>query len=149
MSSVGFYMATGEISLVATVGKTIIEVTAGANHRVIITSIGIFFKGKVVGNEPVTIDLIRIGTTGTGDAATPQKVDPDMSETLQVDFKEDMSVEPTGITVLKTWFIHPQSGIEIILPFDRPIIIPGSDLLGIWCKADEAVVVGCNVEGEE
>lgn len=149
MAGVGFYMTAGEIALVGTTAKTIIEVTAGADHRVRIDSIGFFFDSTAVTNEPVVVELIRIGTTGTGSAGTPEKLDPDYSETLEVDFKSNMSVEPTGITVLKTWNIHPQSGYEVVLPLNRPIWLPGSDLIGIRCTAPDAVNVIVNVEGEE
>jgi hypothetical protein len=149
MAGVGFYMTAGEIALSAATAKTIIEVTATVNHRVRIDSLGFFFDGTSVTGQPVVVELIRIGTTGTGSAGTPQKLDPDASESLQVDFKYDMSVEPTGITVLKTWNIHPQSGYEVILPLTRPIWIPGGDLIGIRCTAPGAVNVLVNVEGEE
>ena len=149
MAGVGFYMTAGEIALVAATAKTIIEVTAGANHRVRIDSLGFFFDGTSVTGEPVVVELIRIGTTGTGSAGTPVKLDPDASETLEVDFKFNMSVEPTGITVLKTWNIHPQAGYEVILPLTRPIWLPGADLVGIRCTAPSGVNVLVNVEGEE
>ena len=149
MAGVGFYMSAAEIALVATVAKTIIEVTAAANHRALLEQIGFFFDGVTVGNEPVVVELIRIGTTGTGSAGTPIKRDPDMSETLQVDFKYNFTVEPTGITVLKRWNIHPQSGYEVILPITAPIPLPGGDLVGIRCTAPDVVNVLVNVEGQE
>ena len=149
MAGVGFYMSAAEIALAAATAKTIIEVTAGANHRTLVEQIGFFFDGVTVGDEPVVIELIRIGTTGTGSAGTPVLRDPDMSETLQVDFKYNMSVEPTGIVVLKRWNIHPQSGYEVILPITAPIPVPGSDLVGIRCTAPDVVNVLVNIEGQE
>ncbi len=149
MAGVGFYMTVAEIALSAATAKTIIEVTAGASHRARIDHIGFFFDGTAVTNEPVVVELIRIGTGGTGTAGAPVLLDPDMSETLQVDFVSNLSVEPTGITVLKTWNIHPQSGYEVILPLTRPIWLPGSDLIGIRCTAPDAVNVLVNIEGEE
>ena len=149
MSGVGFYMTTGEVSLVATTAKTVIEVTAAANHRAVIKKLHLWFKGTSVTEESVTVDLIRIGTTGTGSAGTPTKRDPDMSETLQVDFKYNFTVEPTGITVLETFSIHPQSGYAEVLPIEWPIPIPGGDLYGIRCNSDNNVTVIANILGEE
>ncbi len=149
MSAVGFYMTTGEVSLVAATAKTVIAVTVAANHRALIDTIGIFFKGKTAGNEPVTIDLIRCTSAGTGSAAAPVKKMPDDPETLQIDFVTNNSGEPAGITVLKTWYVHPQTGIEVVLPFNHPLEVPGGDFFGIRCTADEAVTVGINLEGEE
>ena len=149
MSGIFFTMNTPEVSLVATTAKTIFEMTAAANHRVFLHEISIMFKGISVSNEPVTIELTRFATTGTGTAGTSQKVDPDYSETLQATWKYNDSVEPATQTVLRTWYIHPQSGMIYPLPFDRSIPIPGSDLIGIRCTADDAVTVGAYFVAEE
>lgn len=149
MSGVGFYMTTPETTLDAATAETVIEVTAAANHRAHITKTIVSFKGKTVTNEPVTVELIRIGTTGTGTSGTATKVDPDMSETLQTSFKHTMTVEPTGITVLETYYIHPQGLLVEYLPIEAPIPIPGGDLWGVRCTADEAVTVGVSLKGNE
>ena len=149
MAGVGFYISAAEVALVAATAKTVVEVTAGANHRALIHQIGFFFDAISVTAEPVVVELIRIGTTGTGSAGTPVKVDPDMSETLQVDFKYNMTVEPTGIVVLKRYNIHPQSGYEVILPLDRPFPLPGGDLMGLRFTAPAVVNVIVNIEGTE
>lgn len=149
MAGVGFIMSAAEIALVASTAKTIIEITAAANHRALLEQFGFFFDGATVTNEPVVVELISITTTGTGSAGTAQKKDPDMSETLQTSFKYNMTVEPTGITVLKRWNIHPQSGYEVIQPLTSPWPLPGADLIGIRCTAPDAVNVIVNVEGVE
>ena len=149
MAGVFFTMNTGEISLVAATAKTIWEMTAAANHRALIHEISIMFKGVSVSKEPVTIELTRFATTGTGTGGTSQKVDPDYSETLQATWKYDDSVEPGSQTVLRTWYIHPQSGMIYPLPFDRLIPVPGADLIGIRCTADDVVVAGAYVVAEE
>lgn len=149
MAGVFFTMNTGEISLTGASAKTIWEMTAAANHRILIHELSIMFKGTAVGNEPVTIELTRFATTGTGTAGTSQKVDPDYSETLQATWKYNDTVEPASQTALRTWYIHPQSGIIYPLPFDRLIPIPGADLIGIRCTADDAVTVGALILAEE
>jgi hypothetical protein len=149
MAGVHFTMDTGEVSLSAATTKTAIEVAAAANHRCHIHEMRIMFKGVSVSNEPVTVEEIRIGTSGTGSAGTAVKRMPDDSETLQTGFEYNHSAEPTGITVLSTWYIHPQSGIVQPLPINRPIPIPGGDLWGIRCTADDAVTVGVHIEAEE
>lgn len=149
MAGVHFTMDTGEVALVAATAKTVIEVTAAANHRCLIREMTIMFKGVAVSNEPVTVELTRFATTGTGSAGTEQKVDPDYSETIQTSFKFDDSAEPASQTVLRTWAIHPQSGVILPLPFDRPIPIPGADLIGIRCTADDAVNALVHMVAEE
>ena len=149
MAGVFFTMNTGEVALVATTAKTILEITAASNHRVLLHEISVMFKCVSVTSEPVTIQLTRFATTGTGTAGTSQKVDPDYSETLQATWKYNDSVEPATQTVLRTWYIHPQSGMIYPLPFDRLIPIPGADLVGIRCTADDVVTVGAFVLAEE
>ena len=149
MAGVFFYMDTGEVSLTATTAKTALEITAAANHRVLIHEINVMFKGTTVTNEPVTVQLTRFATTGTGTSGTAQKYDPDYSETIQATWKYNDTVEPGSQTVLKTWAIHPQSGVIYPLPIDRPIPLPGGDLIGIRCTADDAVTVLVSILAEE
>lgn len=151
MSGVGFFMTTPEVALVATVLKTAIEVTAAANHRALVESIGFTFDGVVVTDAAVVCSLTRIGTTGTGTDGTPVKRDPDMSETLQADFKYNFTAEPTGKTILKSWNIHPQSGMEYFLPLTSLYPIPGGDLMGVefTCPTGVSVNVIVSIEGTE
>jgi hypothetical protein len=149
MAGVFFTQNTGEVSLSAATAKTIWELTAASNHRVLIHELLLFFKGTTVGNEPVTVELTRFAATGTGSSGTSQKKDPDYSETIQASFKYNDTVEPSSQTALKTWYIHPQSGMIYPLPINRLWPVPGGDLVGIRCTADDAVTVGLSVELEE
>jgi hypothetical protein len=149
MAGVFFHMDTGEVSLIAATAKTVIEIAAAANHRCLIHEMTVMFKGITVTNEPVTVELTRFAASGTGTAGTPQKLDPDYSEAIQTGFEYNHSVEPASQTVLRTWAIHPQSGIIYPLPINRPEPIPGGDFLGIRCTADDAVTVLVHGLGEE
>jgi hypothetical protein len=149
MAGVFFTMTTGEVSLIAATAKTVIEVAAAANHRCLIHEIRVMFKGTTVANEPVTIEEIQFTGSGTGSAGTARKRMVDDSETLQTGFEYNHSAEPTGITVVSNWYIHPQSGIVQPLPINRPIPVPGGDFWGIRCTADDAVTVGVHIEAEE
>ena len=149
MAGVFFTMTTGEVTLVAATAKTAIEVLAATNHRCLIHEIRVMFKGTTVANEPVTIEEIRFTGSGTGTAGTEVKRMVDDSEALQTSFEYNHTVEPTGITVLSNWYIHPQSGIVQPLPINRPISVPGGDFWGIRCTADDAVTVGVHIEAEE
>lgn len=148
MAGVNFVISAGEIALVADTAKTVLEVTAAANHRALLNEVSFMFDGTAVGNEPVFIEEIAITTTGTGTAGTVQKRG-DFGETIQTSFKYNMSAEPTGITVLKRYNIHPQAGAIIPLPITRPIPIPGGDLWGLRMTAPDNVNVVVNAEGEE
>lgn len=148
MAGINFVMSAGEIGLVATTAKTIVEVTAASNHRCLLHEISFMFDGVTVGNQPVFVEEIVITSTGTGSAGTAQKRG-DFGESIQTSFKYNMTVEPTGITVVKLYNIHPQSGVIIPLPINRPLPIPGGDLWGLRLTANEAVNVVVNLEAEE
>lgn len=149
MAGVFFTMPFGEITLSAATAKTVWEMTAASNHRVLIHEIVLMFKGVSAGNEPVTIELTRFGTTGTGTSGTAQKQDPDYSETLQATWKYNDSVEPGSQTALAYWAIHPQSGLLYPLPLTNPWPVPGGDLLGLRLTADDAVNVLGYIKAEE
>lgn len=149
MAGVFFYMDTGEISLIAATAKTAIEIAAASNHRCLIHEITVMFKGVTVTNEPVTVELTSFAASGTGTAGTSRKFDPDYSEAIQTGFEYNHTAEPASQTVLKTWAIHPQSGIIYPLPINRPIPVPGGDFLGVRCTADDAVTVLLNFIAEE
>lgn len=148
MSGVNVVLSAGEIALVATTAKTVIEITAASNHRVLIEEISFMFDGVTVSNQPVFVEEIVIGTTGTGTGGTVNKRG-DYGETPELSYKYNMSAEPTGITVVKRYNIHPQAGILIPLPITRPIPIPGGDLWGLRMTANENVNVVVNVEANE
>lgn len=133
----------------AATAKTVIELTAAANHRSHIEVVSFFFDGKVVTDEPVVVEMLDVGTTGTGTAGTEEKVNRGDGEAIQTSFKYNFTVEPTGLTVLKRWNIHPQTGYERELPITRPIPIAGSDLWALRFTAPQAVNVIVNLEGNE
>ena len=107
MSGNGFYCDSGEVTGITT-AKTILGLAPAANHRVFIKAFTVSFKGVVVTNEPVTVELIRFTSDGTGSAGTVRKKDVDASENVEAGFKYNYTVEPTGVTVLKSFSVHPQ-----------------------------------------
>lgn len=150
MSGVGFYITTPEIALSAATAKTVVVITAAANHRVLIDRIGVFFDGQAVGNEPVEVTWSRQGSGGSGSTAgTPQKLNPDDSETLQVDFVYNYTSEPSYGNMDARWLVHPQAWFELPMPVNRRLIVPGGDGYAIRCVAPDAVNVVINIEGEE
>jgi hypothetical protein len=138
MSGVGFTCVTGEVAGITT-AKTIIGLAAAANHRVHIKAIKLGFKGTAVANEPVTVEYIRFTSNGTGTDGTALKRDADASETLEASFKHTYTVEPTGVTVLESFPLHPQGVWGEYLPIEAPIPVSGGDFWGIRITADDSV----------
>ena len=130
MAGLLFHIPSGEVSLSAGVAKTVLEVLAAANHRAKVLAVEVFFKGTSTTDTPVKVDIARITTTGTGSAGTTVKNDADDDEVVQTTFEFNSTVEPTYGAVLKTWEIHPQTGLILAFPLGQEIIINGGDLLG-------------------
>ena len=148
MSGIGFYFDTGEVASITT-AKTVLRIAAAMNHRVFVKAFTIGLKGLVVTNEPVTIELIRFTSDGTGTSGTVRKKDVDASENVEAGFKHTYTVEPTGVTVLKSFPLHPQGTWGEVLPIESPIEISGGDFWGIRITADDSVTAMVNVDCDE
>lgn len=128
-----------DVALLAATAKTVLMVTAPANHRLKLLGWGISFDGVAASNEPVTVELMRAITAGTSTAVTPTKKDDSIAETLQSTSGANFTVEPTLTDVLDTKLVHPQTGYEKYFPFGSEMIIGGGDRLVIRCTAPQAV----------
>ena len=148
MSGNGFYCDTGEVPGITT-AKTVLGIAAAANHRVFVKGFTISLKGTVVTNEPVTIELIRFTADGTGTAGTVRKKDVDASENVEAGFKHTYTAEPTGVTVLKSFAVHPQGTWGEVMPIESPIEISGGDFWGIRITADDSVTAMVNADCDE
>ncbi len=144
MSGMRYWFSIPAVSLVAATAKTVIRADGGANHRVLIEQIGVYFNGTGPENDPVLVEMWR--STGGTMANTPaggskRLIDFDQSDAPQKTWNYNASAEPTNNTLLKQWLVHPQGGIDIILPIDRPVPIPGGDQFTWRCTAPQAVDV--------
>jgi hypothetical protein len=119
--------------------KTLVQLIAAANHRVLVHEISISFDGTSNVAQPVLVEIARQSTAGTMSALTPAKVDLDSGETLQTTATHTASAEPTETDVLRAENVHPQTGYTWVAPYGRPIIVNGGDRLGVAVTAAETV----------
>lgn len=122
------YVNSGEVALVAAAAKSVLQIKAATNQRVLIRSIRILGKQAAGGTDtPVKIRMTRsTAAFGTFTAATPVKNNPSNAETVQTAAGQNASAEPTTPTdSLLWWEVQPQSGVEEFLPITQPIEIPG------------------------
>jgi hypothetical protein len=141
---------TSEVALVAATAKTILQLTAPTNQRLKVKRWGVFFDGIANDAEPVEIRLLRQTTVGTGGDVLTPVLQVAGSETIQTSGLSDIDVaEPTAGDVVDVAEVHPQSGYEVIIPFDMPIEIPGGGRMGIECIAPAAVNVRAKMIFEE
>lgn len=128
MAGLRSWVTTGEITMVSTVAKTLIQVKAPANQRVIIRSLRMTGKQPAGGTDtPGKLRLTRSTSNfGTGTTATPGKQNPSNPETLQVACASNFTVEPTSPTDGGLyWEWQPQGGIIEFLPPGAEIEVPG------------------------
>ena len=130
--------------------RTVLQLLAPANHRLRLLEAGISFHGIVNTNEPITVDLIRQTTAGSGGTGlTPVKLDDSLSETLQTTALHTITTEPTAGDVLMTWAVHPQTGLIYQVPQGQEIKIGGGDRLGLRVLAGASVNCDAYLKFEE
>lgn len=139
---------TAEVALTAATAKTVMQIVAPTNQRLRLKRWGVFFDGVSAADAPVQVRLLRQTTAGTMTSLTPVKQVAG-SETVQTTAQHTATVEPTASDVIDAAEVHPQSGYEVIIPFDMPIEVPGGGRLGIECTAPDAVNVRAKMVFEE
>lgn len=141
----------GDVALVAATAKTVINVINATNELLRIIEFGVGFDGVTAANEPVTVELCRStqATAGTGTSHTiVQSGGP--VRTVRATALRNYSAEPTVLTVVKRWLLHPQTGQTIAFPLGREIEqVVSANALALRLTAPAAVNVQAYVEFEE
>ena len=143
MSGVGFRANTAQVAT-GTSAKTILQIVAASNHRVVVNKVVISFEGVTVTDAPIQVRVLRQSTAGTMSALTLVK-DGDTAETLEVSALHTATAEPTAGDVLESQMVHPQSSRVFVGPY----VVPGGGRLGVEVTA--ALGIDCIVSayGEE
>lgn len=143
--------STGDIALTAATARTILSVINAANSLIRICELSLSFDGVSGTAEPVTVELCSStqATAGTSTAHTiVQCRGP--TRTVQATAARAYTAEPTALTVLKRWLVHPQTGLVIQFPLGRePEQVTTADALAIRCTAPANVNVQGYIEFEE
>lgn len=129
MAGVNGELVTGEVQT-GTALKTILQLIAAANHRVLVQGFGIAFKGVSNTDAPVWVRVLR-QTGGTLSSLTPSKRNSSDDETLQTTGKHTATVEPTPGNVLWSGYVHPQNSHTEWFPFGEELVVPGGGILGL------------------
>ncbi|MFD0883564.1 hypothetical protein ACFQ08_03185 [Streptosporangium algeriense] len=141
----------GDVALSAAIAKTIINVINSANGVVKLVELSVSFDGTTANAEPVTVELCKStqATAGTSTSHTmAQNSGP--TRTVQATAARNYTAEPTVLTVLKRWLVHPQAGLLIQFPLGRePMQVTGSQGLAVRCTAPAPVNVQGYMEIEE
>jgi len=149
MSGVRFSARTAEVALTAATAKTVVQIVAASNHRVLVTAFYAFFDGVSPTAEPVVVRVLRQTTAGTMSSLTPVKLNNSDDETLQTTAQHTATAEPTAGDVLFAMEVHPQTGYKELRPLGQEFVVPGGGRLGIECTAPAGVNVIAGFEGDE
>lgn len=128
MAGLRLLVNSGECVMVAATAKTLLQVKAATNQRVIIRSIRCTGKQPAGGTDtPGKLRMTRsTANFGTGTVATAGKSNPSNGETIQTAFAGNFSAEPTSPTDSGLWWeVQPQSGVIEFLPPGSEIEVPG------------------------
>jgi hypothetical protein len=128
---------------------TLVQIKAPTNQRVKITEISISFAGTTNTNAPVQVQGMIQTTAGTASAGTPKPIDGDIQETIQTTTQITFTAEPTYSNILRTWYVHPQTGITIPLSLIKPIVLKGGTYFGLVVLAANAVAGSAYIAFEE
>ena len=141
---------------VTSTAATFILAKAPANQRLKIKGLEIFGKGTSNTDTPVKVELFTatVVTGGTaGTAPTYLANDSEMGETPQATVTGNYSAEPTYTpalgNVLRTWYIHPQTGLNCYFPLHDEIKLKGGTYLGVRLTSNQAETMGVNLIVEE
>jgi hypothetical protein len=138
MAGVLWHVNSGEAALVASTAKSLLQIKAAANQRVLIKGLRLFGKQPAGGTDtPVKIRLTRsTANFGTFTGATPGKNDPTDSETIQTTCGANASVEPTSPSDGGLWWeLQPQQAILDMLYPGQEIKIPGAQSAQLECTS--------------
>lgn len=114
--------ATTDIALSAATAKSVLSVIAPASGAIRLTELSLSFDGVTATNEPVLVELCKSteATAGTSTSQTPVQVGGTPSgKTARSSGKRNFTAEPTTLTVIKEWLIHPQTGFTKQSPLGR------------------------------
>ena len=112
--------SNGDIALVAATAKTIVNAINAANSLLRIVEMGVSFDGVAAAAEPVTVELCSStqATAGTSTSHTIVQL-RGPTRTVQATAARAYTAEPTVLTVLKRWLVHPQTGMVLQFPLGR------------------------------
>lgn len=117
------WAATADAVATGTAVKTILQVAAAAQERLVIDELSITFDGTTATATPVLVQLVAQSTAGTG-GTTVTPTEPDQaSGTATVTALKGpagtWTAEPTTGDVLREWRVPPTSGLVLQFPLGK------------------------------
>ena len=119
--------------------KTILQITAPANQRLVVKEWAVSMDGQSNTNGPVQALIVRQTTAGTMSALTPRKMNQSDQETLQATALQNATVEQTTTDTVMALQQHPQGGFHWQARFGDELVIQGGERLALQILAGNDV----------
>jgi len=143
---------TADVALSAATAKTVLSYIAASNAPFRVIEFALSFDGISATAEPVTVEMCSSTQAGAGSgssAVTPVQIGGP-TRTVQGAGARNYSGEPTTLTCLKRWLIHPQTGIAMQFPLGRePEQVVTADAICLRVTAPAVVNCQAYMEIEE
>lgn len=133
-----------------TSAKTLVQIVAPSNHRLLVRRLSVSMQGTNPNQTPILIELIQQTSAGTSTSGAATKANQSDDETPQSTVLTAFTVEPTGSTVVESFYLQT-TGIPLIYdwPLTAPLVVPGSQRLGVRATADTTTQVRAQLNYEE
>lgn len=143
--------SNGDIALTAATAKSVLSVICAANSPIKIVEIGVGFDGTSSTAEPVTVELCSSTEASAGTATSHTIAQTGgVPRAAQASGKRNFTAEPTALTVLKRWLVHPQGSMVLQSPLGRePMQTTTADAIVLRCTAPANVNFQGYLEFEE
>lgn len=111
----------GDVSLSAATAKTILNIINGTNALIRIIELSVSFDGTSSTATPVVVELCKSTQAGNGTGSSSVTIvqSGGPTRTVQATAAKNYSTEPTTLTTIKRWRVHPQTGILLQEPLGR------------------------------
>lgn len=133
MAGLRFRANTAQVAT-GTSAKTILQLVAASNHRVLVPRISVSFEGVTATDPPIQVVIMKQTTAGTMSSLTLVKDNDNDDETLQTTAQHTATAEPTSSDIKETRLVHPQGNRDF-----GPFIIPGGQRLGVVVTASVSI----------
>ena len=148
MAGLFFRANSGVVALTASTAKTVVQLVAASNHRVVIHQALIHFDGTDTTAGRVLLRALKQTTAGTMSSLTLVKCDTTADETIQTTAQHTATAEPTASTVQLHRKLDPTR--EVVYDFPgRTLIIPGGERFGLEFTSASSINVTVELLCEE
>lgn len=129
--------------------KTLLQIVAPSNHRVLVWEWSISFNGVSNTGTPILVELYIQTTAGTMSSLTLVKENVSDDEAIQTTAQHTATAEPSLSSLKMSEQVHPQQGYTWPAPLMKPLVIPGGTRFAMVVTAAASVSAVARMRLEE